>query len=403
MSTRRLYYDDAFQDSFVGQVLTCQPLSDSLGGVETTSWGVILDQTQLYPSSGGQPNDLGKLGEANVMDVRDVENDDILHVVDRPVPTGRVAGCIDWPRRFDHMQQHSGQHLLSAVFSERFGRPTVSFHLGAEVSSIDLSGPQPSPQILEGAVRAANAAIFEDREITVRYGTAEQFASLGIRKQVDRPGILRVIEIAGIDLQPCGGTHLRRTGQIGMILIRGCSKIRQDWRVEFVCGRRAEACAQQDAELLARISEQLKCATHDAGAAVERLLHERERSEKNLRMLMPRLAEAEAAARQKSVSAQSDGTVVVAEVLENVQPEYLQLLATALTRSEKTIALLALKETGSLVFAQNPGAGKDMSALLKGVLGQLGGKGGGNRNFARGAPAESEKAGAALQLAKSLL
>jgi alanyl-tRNA synthetase len=120
-------------------------------------------------------------------------------------------------------------------------------------------------------------------------------------------------------------------------------------------------------------------------------------------MLMPRLAEAEAAARQKSVSARSDGTVVVAEVLENVQPEYLQLLATALTRSEKTIALLALKETGSLVFAQNPGAGKDMSALLKGVLGQLGGKGGGNRNFARGAPAESEKAGAALQLAKSLL
>jgi len=314
-----------------------------------------------------------------------------------------VEGCIDWPRRFDHMQQHSGQHLLSAVFAERFGRSTVSFHLGEALSSIDLSGPQPSPQVLEGAARAANAIIFEDREITVRYGSAEQFASLGVRKQVERSGILRAIEIAGIDLQPCGGTHLRRTGQIGMILIRGCSKIRQDWRVEFVCGRRAEACAQRDAELLQHISQQLQCAANDVGAAVERLLHERELSEKSLRTLLPKLAESEAAARQKSVSPRADGTVVVAEVLENVRPEYLQLLASALTRREKTIALLALKETGSLVFAQNPEVGKDMSALLKGVVGQLGGKGGGSRDFARGAPADSGKASAALELAKSLL
>jgi alanyl-tRNA synthetase len=403
MSTRRLYYDDDFQDSFVAQVLSCEPLSDSLSGVETTTWGAILDQTQLYPSSGGQPNDLGKLGEANVIDVRDLENENILHVVDRPVPIGRVEGCIDWPRRFDHMQQHSGQHLLSAVFEERFGRSTVSFHLGAALSSIDLSGPQPSPQVLEGAARAANAVIFEDREITVRYGTAEQFAGLGVRRQVERPGVLRAIEIAGIDLQPCGGTHLRRTGQIGMILILSCSKIRQDWRVEFVCGRRAEGRAHEDAELLGRISQQLKCAPNEAVAAVERLLHERELSEKNLRTLMAKLADAEAAARQKSFSPRADGTVVVAEVLENVQPEYLQLLATALTRSEKTIALLALKETGSLVFAQNPGVGKDMSALLKGVVGELGGKGGGTRDFARGAPGDPAKAPAALELAKSLL
>jgi alanyl-tRNA synthetase len=301
------------------------------------------------------------------------------------------------------MQQHSGQHLLSAVFHERFGLPTVSFHLGDSVSSVDLSGPQPSSQVLEGAARAANAVIFEDREITLRYGTAEQFARLGVRKPVERSGILRAIEIAGIDLQPCGGTHVRRTGQIGMILIRSCSKMRQDWRVEFVCGGRAEASARRDTERLARLAAQCKCAPNDVDAAVERLLLERERSEKNLRTLMPKLADAEAASRQKSVAPRADGTVVFSEVLESVEPEYLQLLATALTRSGKSVALLALKETGSLVFAQNPAVGKEMDALLKRVVGQLGGKGGGTRDFARGAPGHPDKAPAALDLAKTLL
>src|SRR5215467_6725228 len=276
MTTRRLYYDDAFQDNFTAEVLSCKPLADPLAGQDATGWGVLLDQTHLYPTSGGQPNDLGKLGEANVLDVRDLENDDILHVVDRPVPTGIVDGCIDWPRRFDHMQQHTGQHLLSAVFQERFGLPTVSFHLGESASTIDLRGPQPSAQILEGAARAANAIVFEDREISVRYGTAEQFARMGVRKQVERTGTLRAIEIAGIDFQPCGGTHVRRTGQIGTILLRGCSKIRQDWRVEFLCGHRAEAAARKDADLIARVSAELKCATADLEAAVDRLLGERE-------------------------------------------------------------------------------------------------------------------------------
>src|SRR5690349_2335943 len=276
MTTRRLYYDDAFQDNFTAQVRSCKPLADPLVGQDATCWGVLLDQTHLYPTSGGQPNDRGKLGEANVLDVRDLENDEILHVVDRPVRRGGVDGCIDWPRRFDHMQQHSGQHLLSAVFQERFGLPTVSFHLGESVSTIDLHGPQPSAQILEGAARAANAIVFEDREITVRYGTAEQFAQIGVRKQVERTGTLRVIEIAGIDLQPCGGTHVRRTGQIGTILLRGCSKIRQNWRIEFLCGGRAEAAARRDADMLNRVAAQLKCAPQDLDGSVERLLQERE-------------------------------------------------------------------------------------------------------------------------------
>jgi alanyl-tRNA synthetase len=403
MTTRRLYYDDAFQDNFTAQVLSCKPLADPLAGQDATCWGVLLDQTHLYPTSGGQPNDLGKLGEANVLDVRDLENDDILHVVDRPVPPGRIDGCIDWPRRFDHMQQHTGQHLLSAVFQERFGLPTVSFHLGESAGTIDLRGPQPSAQILEGAARATNAIVFEDREISVRYGTAEQFAQIGVRKQVERTGTLRAIEIAGIDLQPCGGTHVRRTGQIGTVLLRGCSKIRQDWRIEFLCGSRAESAARKDADMLARVAAQLKCAPQDLDGSVERLLQEREVATRNLKTLLPKLADADAATRLQSIAPSGDGEVVVVEMLQKLGPEYLQFYATALARSEKVVALLAVQETGALLFAQHPAAGKDMNALLRGVFDQLGGKGGGTKDFARGALADHAKVSAALALAESML
>src|SRR5215467_4749412 len=402
MATRRLYYDDSFQDNFSAQVLSCEPVTEAEESGAGPQWAVVLDQTLLYPSSGGQPNDLGKLSEANVLDVRDGD-ERIVHVVDRPVPPGRVDGCIHWPRRFDHMQQHTGQHLLSAVFQERFGLPTVSFHLGESVSTIDLRGPQPTPEILEGAARAANAIVFEDREISIRYGTAEQFAKIGVRKQVERAGTLRAIEIAGIDFQPCGGTHVRRTGQIGTILLRGCSKIRQDWRVEFLCGHRAEAAARKDADLIARVSAELKCATADLEAAVDRLLGEREGSARNLKALLPKLADLEATTRLLSAVALPDGSRAVAEVLHGVPPEYLPHYATALVRSENVVALLALAETGALLFAQHPQAGRDMNRLLQKVLDELGGKGGGSRDFARGALSDPAKAAAAIELATSQL
>jgi len=402
MPTRRLYYDDSFQDNFSAQVLSCELLSEAEDGGFGPRWGVVLDQTLLYPTSGGQPHDLGKLGDANVVDVLD-KDDRIIHVVDRPVAIGRTDGCVHWPRRFDHMQQHTGQHLLSAVFQERFGLVTVSFHLGETVGTIDLRGPQPSPLVLEGAARAANAVVFEDREITVRYGTAEEFAAQGVRKEVDRKGVLRAIEITGIDLQPCGGTHLRHTGQLGFILIRGCTKIRQDWRVEFVCGGRAESAARTDAELIAEVSAQLKCAPQDLPASVERLLRERETSAKRLKALLPKVADSEAAALLAATTRRSDGIRVVSQLFEGVEADFLQHLATALVRTENVVALLADSESGNILFAQNPEAPGDMNALLKKLFEQVAGKGGGTRHFARGALADATKTNAAIDLAKTLL
>src|SRR5271165_709017 len=276
MATHRIYYDNAYEREFSARILSCEAIPpDVSAGRVHQAWAVVLDRTALYPASGGQPHDLGKLGDSNVLEVRD-EGEDIVHIVDRELPGGSVAGCVDWNRRFDHMQQHSGQHLLSAMFQERFGRPTVSFHLGAELSTIDLRGPEPSDDILEGAERAANRIIFEDRPLTVRYGTAEDLAELGVRKEVARKGILRAIEIEGVDLQPCGGTHVKSTGQIGTLLVRRCTKMRQDWRVEFVCGVRAERAARQDFLRIRATAERLSCAPEELVAASERILTERD-------------------------------------------------------------------------------------------------------------------------------
>jgi alanyl-tRNA synthetase len=399
MTTRRLYYDDSFQREFDARLLSCEPEPPG----STPTWGVVLDETAFYPTSGGQPNDLGRLDDAHVLDVRD-EGDDIVHIIDRELPAGPVHGCIDWPRRFDHMQQHTGQHLLSATFQERFGRPTVSFHLGTEISTIDLRGPEPTEEILEGAERAANHVIAEDRAVTVAYGTAEEFAERGVRKEVHRSGILRAIEIEGVDLQPCGGTHVSRTAQIGTILVRRCSKMRQDWRVEFACGGRAERLARQDFLLLQRVADRLKSAPHDVVADAERAVAERDAHYKALQMLLQRLAEADAAvAFQAAQSGPDNLRIVIRSVPDDLPPEYLGFFATAIAQSPQSVALLARSSTGDLIFAQHPSAGHDMNALLKQIFQQLGGKGGGTRDFARGRATHPSQSDQALALATQSL
>jgi alanyl-tRNA synthetase len=403
VTTRRLYYDDAFEKEFTARVVHCEVLPpDVKSGITGTVWGLILDRTAFYPTSGGQPNDLGKIGDANVLDVRD-EGEEILHVVDRKPSEPDVNGCINWPRRFDHMQQHTGQHLLSAMFQERFGLPTVSFHLGAEICTIDLRGPEPSDEILEGAERAANKIVFEDRPINVRYGTADKLSQLGVRKEVEREGILRAIEIEGADLQPCGGTHVKSTAQIGVVLVRRCNKVRQDWRVEFVCGGRAERVARHDFRLLRQTAEKLGCATEDLVSAASRVVEERNTNFKSLRALQQRLAEAEATIALNTITPGANGFRIYSRVFEDVPADYLGFFATAFAKSEKAIVVVAAAQGGHLLFAQHPAAGKDMSALLKQVLEKTGGKGGGTRDFARGRLNDQTHGEKAISLARELL
>jgi alanyl-tRNA synthetase len=403
VTTRRLYYDDAYEKEFTARVMHCEVLPPDLNaGITGTVWGLILDRTAFYPTSGGQPNDLGKIGDANVLDVRD-EGDEILHLVDRKPADPDVNGCINWPRRFDHMQQHTGQHLLSAMFQERFGLPTVSFHLGGEVCTIDLRGPEPTEAMLEGAERAANQVVFEDRPVNVRYGTVDQLSQLGVRKEVDRKGILRAIEIEGADLQPCGGTHVKRTSQIGVVLARRCTKVRQDWRVEFVCGGRAERLARHDFQLLHQMAEELSCAPEDLVSATARVLSQRDGHFKSLRSAQELLAKAEATLALQAIPPGANGLRIFRRVFEDVPADYLGFFATAFAKFEKAIALLAAADGGHLLFAQHPSAGKDMNALLKQVLEELGGKGGGTGDFARGKLSDPSKGQQALDAAVSFI
>ena len=241
--TERLYYTDSYKREFQARV------------VERSDDGrtVYLDRTLFYPTSGGQPFDAGSIGGVAVIEVVD-EEERIAHRLAAPLAAeGEVAGEIDWARRFDHMQQHSGQHLLSAVFEELFGLHTVSFHLGAESATVDLEGGSVDARTVVEAERRANQVVAENRAMDVRFEDAS--TAQGLRKPSERAGTLRIVSIDGLDRSACGGTHVRTTGEIGPILLRRTEKIRQSVRVEFVCGGRAVRRARADFEALSRIAQ----------------------------------------------------------------------------------------------------------------------------------------------------
>ena len=374
--TDRLYYRDSFLREFDARVLSSTPAGEH--------HRIVLDRTAFYPTSGGQPFDTGRLGEAEVLDVTEDDAGEILHTTDRPLRVGPVHGTIDWARRFDHMQQHTGQHLLSALFVSMFKYATVSFHLGREISAIDLAAPGISPEQLARVELRANEIIFEDRPVSVRFGTREEFAAAGVRKEVQREGLLRAIEIDGVELNPCGGTHVARTGQIGMTLLRKCEKQKANWRVEFVCGGRALAVAREDRRLLLESARALGGAPADLPALVARGAEERKQSDRLRKELQSRLATHEAQALWVGSLSGADGTHLVSRILEPADMDYLRVLATKFVECGPGIALVAARPGGQVVFAQSPGLPGDMNALLRASLAPAGGKGGGTRDFAQG-------------------
>jgi alanyl-tRNA synthetase len=383
--TERLYYRDSFLREFDAQVISCEK--------EGERWKVVLDRTAFYPTSGGQPHDLGKLNGVPVIEVAEGENEKVVHYTSAAIPAGAVHGEIDWPRRLDHMQQHTGQHLLSAAFIELFKFPTVSFHLGKEISTIDLEAPAIVPRHLEEAERRVNEIIFEDRVVAVQFGTAEELAEAGIRKKVEREGVLRAIEVVGFDRQPCGGTHLERTGQAGLLLIRKLERRRDLWRVEFVCGYRALAAARGDFAALGQAASLLSCGLPDVPAVLAKMIEEKRGLHGAVKRLEERLAEQEARALLATGSAEKQGGVrIVARALEEATPGYLGLIAGKLVGEAGVVALLASRGTGHVVFAQSKGLPYDMGALLRETLKEFGGKGGGTKDFAQGSISDSTKA-----------
>lgn len=245
--TDRLYYTDPFSREFDATVIGVESAQPP-----TVFVRVRLDRTCFYPTSGGQPFDMGTLDGSSVVDVVDEDEAGITHIVESrlgpvdpaagPDPVlrigDRVHGTIDWVRRFDHMQQHTGQHVLSAAIVRLFDVPTVSFHLGAEASTIDLARELTAREIA-AAEEEANRIVWEDRPVTIRFVSAEEASTLPLRKEPARTGVLRLIEVEHFDLSACGGTHVARTGQIGMIAITAWERFKGGHRLEFHCGGRA--------------------------------------------------------------------------------------------------------------------------------------------------------------------
>ena len=293
-----------------------------------------------------------------------------------------------FPRRFDHMQQHTGQHILSAAFVELFNFPTVSFHLGRESSTIDLPQP-PSPAQLEAAERRANEIIFENRPVEILYGTAGELEKIGIRKAVDREGVLRAIAIRDFDRQPCGGTHVARTGEVGLLLLRKIERQKQNCRIEFVCGGRALRAARSDYATLGEAARVLTCAPGEVPAALRRVQEEQRAGQKRAQTVLESLARFEAADLLRSAPPPAGSPRRVAKIFDDADAAYLRLLATQLVAqgaaAPGTQAFLATRAGGHVIFAQSPGLPADMNQQLRAALQPQGGKGGGTRDFAQGA------------------
>ena len=399
--TERLYYHDSFMREFDAEVVSCEPVGER--------YQVVLDCTAFYPTSGGQPHDLGRLGEAAVLEVAERE-DAVLHFTDRPLAAGSVRGVIDWERRSDHMQQHTGQHILSAAFLSLFKFPTVSFHLGREVSTIDLDTSLLVLRHVEEAEQLANRVVFEDRPVTVRWGTAQELAEAGVRKAVQREGVLRAVEIEGCDRQPCGGTHVARTGQVGLILLRKFEKQKQSWRVEFVCGGRAVRASRVEYATLGEAARLFSCGIPDVPAMVQKSLEEQQARQRSQRRLLEQLAEHEGRSLLAPETVTGGGRTqtqrapgAIIRIYDDADADFLRILAARVVAEPGIQVLLATRAGGHVVFAQSPGGPADMGALLRESLATAGGKGGGPRDFSQGKVPDPQLLDAVLSYASARL
>jgi alanyl-tRNA synthetase len=383
--TQRLYYHDSFLYDFEAEVREAG---------ENPKPALILDRTAFYPTSGGQIFDTGVIStedeKLRITEVVDTEDGRIVHYLETPPkslrPGAKIRGQVDATRRRDHMQQHTGQHVLSAAFVRLFNIPTVSFHMGDDYSSIDLDTPTLSKDQIEAAERLANEIILENRAVNIRFVTREEAGNLGLRKlpPAERDE-LRLIDIRDFDLSACGGTHVNQTGQIGCVLLRKTEKVRQGWRVEFVAGQRAVATARRDFTTLTEAAGLFSAYIYDVPQQARKSLDEIRSLRKQYEQAEEELAEAQAAA-LLAETPESGGGKLVVRTFADRDMNSMKLLAQKLTRrASNIVALLATTSPQpSLVFAQSTGQPYDMGALMKQTMSKLSGRGGGSKDMAQG-------------------
>jgi len=380
--TKRLYYEDSYLKEFSAKVLDCRQIDKNSA--------VILDQTAFYPESGGQPSDTGMLQEAHVLNVLEDDMGAILHVLDSDVTVVQVSGQIDWDRRFDHMQQHTGQHILSQAFLHVTQARTLSFHMGIETSTVDIELAQPSMAQMEAVQTMATNVVFDNRPVHILTTDRDSLSSLGVRKDSQREGEIRVIDIEGFDRSPCGGTHVRSTGEIGIIFILGFERYKGGTRVEFVTGRRALKALHTNHELLKTLTRLHSTTAESLPALTEKLSQERALLSRENELLQDRLLEMEAAEVLRS-TAKTEKGLIVCRNYAGRKLEALKAMAQKLTAGSGVVAILGIPDTCQVVVARSRDLSGNCGEAIKKVASQLGGKGGGRPELAQagGFPSES--------------
>src|SRR5262245_23686275 len=378
--TRRLFHEDQYLREFTSRVVRRL----DAGGRPA----VVLDATAFYPTSGGQPHDTGTLNGARVVDVLE-QGDEIVHVLDRAIEGDEARGEVVWARRMDHLQQHHGQHLLSEAFVRAVNAETTSFHLGEETCTIDLSHDRVTADDAAAAEALANDVVLENRETSIFWAAREEVSTLPMRKPPQVDGPIRVVRVADFDCSACCGTHPRRTGEVGPILVLGLERA----RVTFVCGRRAVAWARRDVAILKSAGAKLSSGRDGLVSAIERIQGERAAAHKALQSIEKELA---------GYVAASMADKIVSKVFEDRGLKFLQAVANDIVATPGRIAVLGgTGETSSLVLARSRDVAVDLKPVAAEALKAIEGRGGGSPHFQQGGGPGRDVAGAVrIALAK---
>ena len=367
METEKLYYNDPFLKDFTATVLSCE---ETKGGYQ-----VVLDRTAFYPEGGGQPADHGTLGGIAVTDVHEKDGV-VFHTCEKTVEIGKSVSCsIDWARRFDHMQQHSGEHIISGILCADYHCDNVGFHLGADTVTIDYNADISWEQALD-AERKANEVIWSDRAVEVTYPDADALEALDYRSKKELTGQVRIVTFPEADCCACCGTHVLRAGQVGLVKVLSCQKFREGVRIEILCGQRALSNLGKTYDQAKAIGQKLSVKPQDTLAAVERL--EAELSAAKYRMAELETAVFEAIAREN----EGKGDVVLFQ--SPMRGDSVRRLADAVAHASGGLACVFAGEDGQYSYAMVQADAEDISALVKEMNTTLNGRGGGRNGFAQG-------------------
>ena len=375
METEKLYYADPFLKEFTATVLDCQ--------AEKNGYTVTLDRTAFYPEGGGQPADHGTLDGVAVTDVHE-KNGVIFHNVDRAVEIGKtVSGSIDWARRFDHMQQHSGEHICSGLICGRYGCDNVGFHMGTDIVTIDFNADIPWEELLE-IEGQANRYIQEDHPIDIQFHRGAELDAIDYRSKKPLEGDVRIVAFPGADCCACCGTHVLRSGQVGLVKFLSVQKFREGVRIELLCGQRALDYLSRTWEQAKTIGQYLSVKPVDAAAAVERL-------EGELSALKMRCAGLEEAV-FAGIAAEQAGKGNVLLFQPPMKPDSVRKLADAVSKACGGLAAVFAGEGSHYAYALGRADGQDISAAVKALNGALHGRGGGRNGFAQGSVEAAQSA-----------